>query len=240
MRRKQRREITKDELIKLGFTEVKEDGSVYWRGELRTPCVRRCKHERSGKDKVYPYINVYDNETYKWQKENGKIANGQRSIALNRIVYAWFHDICPADLDVDHKNDNPFDNSIDNLQLLTRLQNNRKKGASRNQYSYNLTDDEINHHKYYLSQYDNEVKRARKIFLDAKEEVNKRYIALQQCIEDCSALKENKYVIQLIKEYKREWQEAKDKMLTHSETWHYWVKKRKEYVEAFHQKCAKI
>lgn len=46
-------------------------------------------------------------------------------------------------MDVDHIDDNPFNNSIDNLQLLTHKKNLRKRIVSRNQYTYNLSTEEI-------------------------------------------------------------------------------------------------
>ena len=57
----------------------------------------------------------------------------QISFPLARVIYAWFNGYVPADKDVDHIQDS-LDNSLDNLQLLTRAENLRKRSGWINQY----------------------------------------------------------------------------------------------------------
>ena len=66
---------------------------------------------------------------------NGKA----KTIPLARLVYAFFKGNIPKGMDVDHKNNDSLDNSIDNLTLLTREQNIAKRyidnpDGHRNQY----------------------------------------------------------------------------------------------------------
>lgn len=120
-----RRTVTRDQLEELGITDVKEDGTVYGirKGVERviSPIVITAKH-KYGKDMKYPAIEFYDSKTKK-----------QFNIILSRLVFAWFHGLCPNYSDVDHIDNDPFNNSIDNLQLLTRKQNINKRPPC-NQY----------------------------------------------------------------------------------------------------------
>lgn len=45
------------------------------------------------------------------------------SLPLARIVYAWFNEKVPNGFVVDHIDNDPFNNQLDNLQLLTQEQN---------------------------------------------------------------------------------------------------------------------
>ena len=49
------------------------------------------------------------------------------SYPLGRFVYAWHKGVVEDGLDIDHKNNCPYDNHLDNLQPLTRLENIRKR-----------------------------------------------------------------------------------------------------------------
>ena len=55
--------------------------------------------------------------------ENGKAY----TISEHRLVYAWFIGDIPAKYDVDHIDGNRMNNSLDNLQLLTRKENLAKR-----------------------------------------------------------------------------------------------------------------
>lgn len=45
------------------------------------------------------------------------------SLPLARIIYAWFNQKVPSGFVVDHIDNDPFNNQLDNLQLLTQEQN---------------------------------------------------------------------------------------------------------------------
>lgn len=237
---KKRETITKEELVSLGFTDVKEDGTIYFKGELKKEAVRKCPHKKSGNDKFYPVVQFYDKAYRKYQLEKGVIANGCRAIPVNRVVWAWFKGICPGELDVDHIDNNPFNNNINNLQLLTRGENIRKRGKGRNQYNFHLSEEEVREHGYQLAQYENEVKRARSNFLLKKENLKIKEEAYHDVLKNTETYKTNKYFKELVKKYKDDLAEARYLLNQAKEDWHYWVAKRIEFKKAYHERCAKI
>ena len=52
------------------------------------------------------------------------------SFPLHRLVWAWHNGEVPDGYEVDHIDNNPFNNSLDNLQLLTTLENRRKRWSN--------------------------------------------------------------------------------------------------------------
>ena len=122
-------DLTREKLEEMGITDVywDEDNQDWWinrywyktspKGEYRHIKVGICRSVRKHKyvpDKCYPIVNF----NYK-----GKMM----SYSLSKFLYAWFKGPVPAGYVVDHRNNNPFDNSLDNLQLLTIAENNRKR-----------------------------------------------------------------------------------------------------------------
>ena len=94
----------------------------YWYkvGNLNTKTHKRVKisiikaKRKYTKGKEYPAIVFsYNNKTV--------------SIPLGRLIYCWFVGDIPYNMDIDHINNNPFDNTIENLQLLTREENLAKR-----------------------------------------------------------------------------------------------------------------
>ena len=86
-----------------------------------------CKHKYAP-EKRYPIISF----SYK-----GKPVG----LPLARVIWAWFNSEVPAGYDVDHIDNDPHNNRLENLQLLTREQNLKKRfsdnpDACHNQYEY--------------------------------------------------------------------------------------------------------
>ena len=60
-----------------------------------------------------------------------------KRILWHRLVYEFFNDKIPEGMDVDHKDNNPTNNKIDNLQLLSHKDNSRfRKKSKANKSGY--------------------------------------------------------------------------------------------------------
>lgn len=121
------RELTREYLEELGFRNV-----YNWFGNW---CIFRYWYNSGGKVKEYKRINVR-NATCKHKYTHDKyypiltisLGHGKSySITLSKFLYAWFKGPVPAGMDVDHIDNNPFNNELDNLQLLTRKENINKR-----------------------------------------------------------------------------------------------------------------
>ena len=78
---------------------------VFYKGRLLTQKV-------GGKEHKYGQTKYYV----------GIVFNG-RPWSFARVLYAYFNGEAPAEMDVDHIDNDPFNNRLDNLQLLTRREN---------------------------------------------------------------------------------------------------------------------
>lgn len=75
--------------------------------------------------------------TDRWRRTETAPAGGGRTqlrhngglVYTNRFVWFWFNGPIPAGLEVDHKNSDKLDNHPDKLQVITRLENQRKAEA---------------------------------------------------------------------------------------------------------------
>lgn len=84
-----------------------------------------CRHKYT-QDKVYPVVNF---------SYNNKVI----SLPLARFLFAWFNGEVKEGEVVDHIDNNPFNNTINNLQVLSPEENLAKRfidnpGANRNQW----------------------------------------------------------------------------------------------------------
>lgn len=140
--------LTKQKLLEYGITNVTQDGRVF-KGDKECSYYKiPYKQKAKGTVRHYLAIQVYDKDLYQKQKQEGaKYCVGIKNILLHRVVYAWFYDICPRELDIDHIDNNPFNNAITNLQALTRLENNRRKSSQRNQHNYKWTEEQMKEYK---------------------------------------------------------------------------------------------
>lgn len=91
----------------------------------------KCKHKYAP-TKEYP--------GYAWSK-SGSHGYHTTTIPTSRLVYAYFVGDIPDGYEVDHIDNNPFNNSLENLRILTKEENLKKR------YSDN-PDMCNNHHEY--------------------------------------------------------------------------------------------
>lgn len=128
------KELTKDFLLRVGFKDAYMDENNEWHitrqwdhtlygdSEYELGIISATAHHPYGKDVTYNYIKFnYKGISY--------------GIQLGRFLYVWFiGDIEPGYV-IDHINDNPLDNRIENLQKLTIKENiNKRQGQCFNQY----------------------------------------------------------------------------------------------------------
>lgn len=117
-------EITKSYLEKLGITGVTPDGlHVYKNGKE----VHQSK-TRSGK-KYYLSVGFYDSERYfAVPKGKRKSNDGQFTLGVHVINYVWNSGKDkPQGVVIDHIDNDPFNNHIDNLQPKTPKENLHKE-----------------------------------------------------------------------------------------------------------------
>ena len=132
--------LTKEDLIKLGVTDVYKNGTVYVHGTKKAPRIVSVKHPY-GKSCDYLVVSFQDYsvkyETIQTAKrKDGSIyrapawAYKVRNIPLGRVVLAWFTGSIEADEDADHIDGDTFNNNLDNLQKLSRKANLAKRTLS--------------------------------------------------------------------------------------------------------------
>lgn len=228
---RERKTITKEWLQALGVSDVTEDGKVTYKGKVLKEYKATCKHKH-GKDKTYPVVSVYDPELYKDQKAKGKDCPGIRLLLLSRVVYAWFNEVCPSEYDVDHIDNNPFNNNISNLQLLTRKEN-LDKHLSRNNHTCHLTDEQLKYFNEQKMSYEHMISEARQSIEEEKDEINKIQRDLDYYTEICKNIKDYKLYKEVKEYYRDRMSEHKEALKRHREYWHYWCKAYKDFKTSY-------
>ena len=130
--------LTKQQLIDLGVTDVTKDGKVFKNDVECKIKILVNKYKHSTKTYQVPVVQFAD----KSKKIPFVTKNGYHSytyscmnISVARIMFVWFVRDIEYGEQIDHKDDDPLNNTLDNLQVLTQEENLRKKGISRNQYA---------------------------------------------------------------------------------------------------------
>ena len=132
--------LTKEDLQKLGVTDVRRDGTVYVHGTKKSPTKLTTRH-KYGNDVTYLAIALQDYSRkvptiQKVLRKSGKLytapswAYAVKTVPLGRLVMAWYKNEVPGNMDVDHIDGNPFNNHIDNLQMITRRENLARRSLS--------------------------------------------------------------------------------------------------------------
>lgn len=140
------RALTKQQLIDLGVTDVTKDGKVFKNGVECKIIILKNKYKHSTKiyqNAVVQFIDKSKKFPFVTKDGYNSYAYGVMNISVSRIMFVWFIRDLEYGEQVDHIDNNPLNNTLDNLQALTQEDNLKKKGISRNQYTWSLTDEEI-------------------------------------------------------------------------------------------------
>lgn len=124
--------LTRQDLENFGITLITEDGRVFNAfGELKI--VTQRKATRYGVYENHAF-GVYSSDLYKRNREKDETnLCGTKMFTLARAMWAWFYGEVPANMDVDHINNDSLDDRIENFQLLTRSENLAKRKGHMNQ-----------------------------------------------------------------------------------------------------------
>lgn len=129
-------ELTKDYLISLGITDVTPDGlHIFKKGKETCQSI-----SKSGK-KNYLVVCLYDPQRrLAVPKEKRNSSTGQFTLGVHVINYVWNVGNRPAGYVVDHIDNNPLNNDVSNLKLVTPKINvtKDKTNCSSNQIKCNI------------------------------------------------------------------------------------------------------
>lgn len=141
--------ITKEELIKkFKITEVTDDGRIFCGEKEMTPyLIKGPVRKYTGKQREYHVLSKYF---------DGRV----NQVLWHRAVWAWFNGQADSKMDIDHIDNNPFNNSISNLQELSREDNLAKRGGFKNQYQAMRPDVNWEERKERIENLKNEIKMA--------------------------------------------------------------------------------
>lgn len=116
------KKLTKQDLIDFGITNVTDDGRVFVKGKERTPI----KHGR------YLSISLYNPKIRAaTPKELRTDHTGKDSLCIHVINYIWHNKVKEAGFVIDHRDNNPNNNHISNLQAITQRENaNKDRGPT--------------------------------------------------------------------------------------------------------------
>ena len=94
-----------------------ENGKLYRRtpyrgGILSKPCYEKLKDRNGTPHRVFIQV-------------------GGKSVTMHKVVWVMHNSDVPNNMTIDHIDENPFNNSIENLQLLTAIENTQKSARSR-------------------------------------------------------------------------------------------------------------
>ena len=114
-------ELTKDYLMKLGITDVTPDGLHIYKGSKElAQYIPKTKNVK----RRYFRVNLYDPELRQaTPKEERTSTTGTIIIPVHVINYVWNRGPRKLGLVVDHIDNNPLNNHIDNLQLINQREN---------------------------------------------------------------------------------------------------------------------
>lgn len=135
----------------------------------KSPIVAKHKY---GKDKVYYAYNVAykDKDTGKWKS---------KYLLANVLTWVIKNGSVPDNLDVSFKNKDTANFSIDNLELLTRVESLAKRGPGRNQHNAHMSDEEILKSRAIIQEHKDKVKTN----TEARKNLEQKIVQLRVAIK---------------------------------------------------------
>ena len=114
-------ELTKEYLMKLGITDVTPDGLHIYKGsEELAQYIPKAKDVK----RRYFRVNLYDPELRQATPKEERTKNTGRIIIPAHVInYVWNRGPRKLGLIIDHLDNNPLNNHIDNLQLISQREN---------------------------------------------------------------------------------------------------------------------
>lgn len=138
------KQLTKQNLLDLGITNVTEDGKVF-KGDTELKQVKRLGPSNWRHPKPYLYVVIPDKSQKIYLENYGNSFYTYKpvTLAVHRIVWAWFNNEAKEGLVIHHIDGDNTNNNLNNLVEITSEKANQIKTVSRNQYNYFLSDEEI-------------------------------------------------------------------------------------------------
>ena len=119
-------EITKEYLKKLGVEHVSTDGTIVIKKGEQANIVFNEKAKKS-----YGQVSFYDAELYaSVPKEEKRPNTGEIIIGIHVLNYVWNREDKPQGMVIDHIDNNPRNNDISNLQMMTQGENVAKEKSN--------------------------------------------------------------------------------------------------------------
>jgi hypothetical protein len=123
-------EITKEYLQKLGIEYVSTDGTIVIKKGEQAGINFNNKAKKS-----YGLVALYDPELRAaTPKEERKNTTGNIMLGVHVLNYVWNKEDKPAGLVIDHKDNDPRNNDLSNLQMITQGENIAKERDNWNVY----------------------------------------------------------------------------------------------------------
>lgn len=120
--------LTKKQLEDWGFVEVKSTNGYDWEVMREWKGTGTNKTKRLKKIAISTLVAKHKYGKDKYYRGIGFSAEGRtHTISLARFIYAWFKGDVPPDMEIDHIDNDPFNNDPDNLRLTTKADNIRKR-----------------------------------------------------------------------------------------------------------------
>ena len=133
---------TKSQMLTLGFKVGGDPNGHWWitrNGKVVKSYITTSPHPY-GKSKTYRVVGVY---VPKGSKAEEFMPCRCTTVTEHALLWIWFMGDIPDGMDVDHIDGCGQNNHLYNLRLITHQENIQARGVARNQYTKDMTDEEI-------------------------------------------------------------------------------------------------